>query len=241
MKTITYTLSSTKCMEEGWTVRPQSPSAKSMEHTQDKFVIEVNPLPLVSKSIWKLQSLRLCLSVVACSSSLVVYFNFLTGLFQEVSIMSRMVGTRIFFHTTLVAGKGLHITEAYPGLCNMKCLRVLLLQFLEWYIFGKQLSIRGIWGGLKDCICKLKLLKLCVEVLYDSKLGLFLVEKANIHGEVLWQQEKISSTPTWWHRNLLVSLLDKKWFSIFFLSNWLQTKQTVVFQMIMIELIHLIR
>lgn len=46
MKTITYTLSSTKCMEEGWTVRPQSPSAKSMEHTQDKFVIEVNPLPL---------------------------------------------------------------------------------------------------------------------------------------------------------------------------------------------------
>ncbi|XP_015766436.1 PREDICTED: uncharacterized protein LOC107345248 [Acropora digitifera] len=51
MKTITYSLSSTKCMEEGWTVRPQSPSAKSMEDTQDKFVIEVNPLPLVSKSI----------------------------------------------------------------------------------------------------------------------------------------------------------------------------------------------
>lgn len=49
MKTITYSLASTKCMEEGWTVRPQSPSAINMEHTQDKFVIEVNPLPLVRK------------------------------------------------------------------------------------------------------------------------------------------------------------------------------------------------
>lgn len=38
-------------MEEGWTVRPQSPSAINVEHTQDKFVIEVNPLTLVSKSI----------------------------------------------------------------------------------------------------------------------------------------------------------------------------------------------
>ncbi|XP_068686269.1 uncharacterized protein [Montipora foliosa] len=46
MKTITYSLASTKCMEEGWTVRPQSPSSIDMEDAQDKFIIEVNPLTL---------------------------------------------------------------------------------------------------------------------------------------------------------------------------------------------------
>ena len=48
MKTITYSLASTKCMEEGWTVRPPSPSLADTEQTQDPFVIEVNPLQLVS-------------------------------------------------------------------------------------------------------------------------------------------------------------------------------------------------
>ena len=35
-------------MEEGWTVRPESPSQMDMEQIQDPFVIEVNPLQLVS-------------------------------------------------------------------------------------------------------------------------------------------------------------------------------------------------
>ena len=48
MKTITYSLASTKCMEEGWTVRPESPSLSDGEQIQDPFVIEVNPLQLVS-------------------------------------------------------------------------------------------------------------------------------------------------------------------------------------------------
>ena len=48
MKTITYSLASTKCMEEGWTVRPESPSLMDTGQTQDPFVIEVNPLQLVS-------------------------------------------------------------------------------------------------------------------------------------------------------------------------------------------------
>ena len=48
MKTITYSLASTKCMEEGWTVRPPSPSPSDNEQIQDPFVIEVNPLQLVS-------------------------------------------------------------------------------------------------------------------------------------------------------------------------------------------------
>lgn len=46
MKTITYSLASTKCMEEGWTVRPESPSLMDTGQTQDPFVIEVNPLQL---------------------------------------------------------------------------------------------------------------------------------------------------------------------------------------------------
>ena len=50
MKTITYSLASTKCMEEGWTVRPESPSLSDGEQIQDPFVIEVNPLQLVSTS-----------------------------------------------------------------------------------------------------------------------------------------------------------------------------------------------
>ena len=50
MKTITYSLASTKCMEEGWTVRPASPSLSDGEKIQDPFVIEVNPLQLVSTS-----------------------------------------------------------------------------------------------------------------------------------------------------------------------------------------------
>ena len=53
MKTITYSLASTKCMEEGWTVRPPSPSLTDNEQVQDPFVIEVNPLQLVSISIWR--------------------------------------------------------------------------------------------------------------------------------------------------------------------------------------------
>lgn len=48
MKTITYSLASTKCMEEGWTVRPPSPSLADDEQIHDPFVIEVNPLQLVS-------------------------------------------------------------------------------------------------------------------------------------------------------------------------------------------------
>ena len=48
MKTITYSLASTKCMEEGWTVRPESPSSMDTEQFHDPFVIEVNPLQLVS-------------------------------------------------------------------------------------------------------------------------------------------------------------------------------------------------
>lgn len=48
MKTITYSLASTKCMEEGWTVRPPSPSLGDTEQFHDPFVIEVNPLQLVS-------------------------------------------------------------------------------------------------------------------------------------------------------------------------------------------------
>ena len=48
MKTITYSLASTKCMEEGWTVRPLSPSLTDDEQIHDPFVIEVNPLQLVS-------------------------------------------------------------------------------------------------------------------------------------------------------------------------------------------------
>ena len=48
MKTITYSLASTKCMEEGWTVRPPSPSLADTEQIHDPFVIEVNPLQLVS-------------------------------------------------------------------------------------------------------------------------------------------------------------------------------------------------
>ena len=35
-------------MEEGWTVRPESPSLSDGEQIQDPFVIEVNPLQLVS-------------------------------------------------------------------------------------------------------------------------------------------------------------------------------------------------
>ena len=54
MKTITYSLASTKCMEEGWTVRPPSPSLTDNEQVQDPFVIEVNPLQLVSISIWRM-------------------------------------------------------------------------------------------------------------------------------------------------------------------------------------------
>lgn len=46
MKTITYSLASTKCMEEGWTVRPPSPSLTDDEQIHDPFVIEVNPLQL---------------------------------------------------------------------------------------------------------------------------------------------------------------------------------------------------
>ncbi|KAL9965788.1 hypothetical protein ACROYT_G029635 [Oculina patagonica] len=46
MKTITYSLASTKCMEEGWTVRPPSPSSTDTEQIHDPFVIEVNPLQL---------------------------------------------------------------------------------------------------------------------------------------------------------------------------------------------------
>lgn len=48
MKTITYSLASTKCMEEGWTVRPPSPSLADTEQIHDPFLIEVNPLQLVS-------------------------------------------------------------------------------------------------------------------------------------------------------------------------------------------------
>ena len=51
MKTITYSLASTKCMEEGWTVRPESPAATESEIYQDPFVIEVNPLQLVNFSL----------------------------------------------------------------------------------------------------------------------------------------------------------------------------------------------
>ena len=40
-------------MEEGWTVRPPSPSLTDNEQVQDPFVIEVNPLQLVSISIWR--------------------------------------------------------------------------------------------------------------------------------------------------------------------------------------------
>ena len=47
MKTIAYSLASTKCMEEGWTVRPPSPTQNDQEHMQDPFVIEVNPVQLV--------------------------------------------------------------------------------------------------------------------------------------------------------------------------------------------------
>ena len=41
-------------MEEGWTVRPPSPSLTDNEQVQDPFVIEVNPLQLVSISIWRM-------------------------------------------------------------------------------------------------------------------------------------------------------------------------------------------
>ena len=48
MKTIAYSLASTKCMEEGWTVRPPSPLQSDQENMQDPFLIEVNPLQLVN-------------------------------------------------------------------------------------------------------------------------------------------------------------------------------------------------
>ena len=56
MKTITYSLASTKCMDEGWTVRPASPSNVSEQEFQDPFVIEINPQQLVSlpyQMIWR--------------------------------------------------------------------------------------------------------------------------------------------------------------------------------------------
>lgn len=46
MKTITYSLASTKCMDEGWTVRPASPTNVSEQDLQDPFVIEINPQQL---------------------------------------------------------------------------------------------------------------------------------------------------------------------------------------------------
>ena len=48
MKTIAYSLASVKCMEEGWTVRPPSPLLSDTKEIPDPFVIEVNPLQLVS-------------------------------------------------------------------------------------------------------------------------------------------------------------------------------------------------
>jgi hypothetical protein len=48
MKTITYSLASTKCMEEGWTVKPIIPAPVDAGQTIDQFVIEVNPIQQVS-------------------------------------------------------------------------------------------------------------------------------------------------------------------------------------------------
>lgn len=48
MKTITYSLASTKCMDEGWTVRPLTPEVDDNANIMDPFVIEVNPIQQVS-------------------------------------------------------------------------------------------------------------------------------------------------------------------------------------------------
>lgn len=58
MKTIAYSLASTKCMEEGWTVRPPSPLQSDQENAQDPFIIEVNPLQLVCA--WKHDASHFC-------------------------------------------------------------------------------------------------------------------------------------------------------------------------------------
>ncbi|KXJ29743.1 glutamate-rich protein 6 [Exaiptasia diaphana] len=44
MKTITYSLASTKCMDEGWTVKPLTPIPDESSSILDPFVIEVNPI-----------------------------------------------------------------------------------------------------------------------------------------------------------------------------------------------------
>ena len=47
MKTITYSLASTKCMDEGWTVKPLTPIPDDSSSILDPFVIEVNPIQQV--------------------------------------------------------------------------------------------------------------------------------------------------------------------------------------------------
>ncbi|EDO33633.1 predicted protein [Nematostella vectensis] len=50
MKTINYSLASTKCMEEGWTVKPRSPTPSIDGQGEDQFVIEVNPLQMQKRA-----------------------------------------------------------------------------------------------------------------------------------------------------------------------------------------------
>ena len=42
MKTLTYSLASTKCMDDGWTVRPLSPVRTESSDHLEPFEIEIN-------------------------------------------------------------------------------------------------------------------------------------------------------------------------------------------------------
>ena len=42
MKTLTYSLASTKCMDDGWTVRPLSPIGTESSDHLEPFEIEIN-------------------------------------------------------------------------------------------------------------------------------------------------------------------------------------------------------
>ena len=42
MKTLTYSLASTKCMDDGWTVRPLSPVGTESSDHLEPFEIEIN-------------------------------------------------------------------------------------------------------------------------------------------------------------------------------------------------------
>lgn len=54
MKTITYSLASTKCMDEGWTVKPLTPISTDSTGLVDPFVIEVNPIQQVNQMVFVL-------------------------------------------------------------------------------------------------------------------------------------------------------------------------------------------